>query len=218
MSAAREEILGRVRRAVDADRHPERREAEYAALPRDYRAVPTLPAAERLERFEERLRDYNAAVHRCTEAEVPEVIAGILSERGKQGLLAPPELPEAWLPGGFRFLRDQGLTYAELDASEGVLTGCALAIAETGTLVVRHSPEHGRRAFTLVPDYHLCVVREEQVVETVPEAIRQMTDLLPAPLTTISGPSATSDIEMTRIKGVHGPRTLEVILIVPEAA
>ncbi len=213
MSAAREEVLGRVRRALEADRRPDQRAGEYAALPRNYRAAPAFSPAERLDRFEERLRDYNAAVHRCVEAELPEVIARILAERGKEGLLIPLELPDAWLPGGYRFLRDDGMSYGDLDASEGVLTGCALAIAETGTLVVRHSPEHGRRALTLVPDYHLCVVREEQVVETVPEAIRRMTALAPAPLTTISGPSATSDIEMTRIKGVHGPRTLEVILV-----
>jgi L-lactate dehydrogenase complex protein LldG len=125
----------------------------------------------------------------------------------------PLGIPNDWLPHGFLFQRDTGLNYQEIDKSEGVLTGCAVAIALTGTIVLRHSESEGRRALTLVPDYHLCVVHEQQIVETVPEGIAQMSAYAPAPITTISGPSATSDIEMTRIKGVHGPRTLEVILV-----
>jgi L-lactate dehydrogenase complex protein LldG len=131
-------------------------------------------------------------------------------------LLAPPGIPEHWLPYHIEFTADDNLPYDVLDRSEGVLTGCALAIARTGTIVLRHSSEEGRRALTLIPDYHLCVVYGRQVVETVPEAIREMLDFGTAPITTISGPSATSDIEMTRVKGVHGPRTLDVILVEPD--
>jgi L-lactate dehydrogenase complex protein LldG len=137
----------------------------------------------------------------------------VLSTHGKQGLLIPGGLPQSWLPAGFAFTPELGLSYAEMDRSEGVLTGCAAAIALTGTIIIRHSAEAGSRALTLIPDYHLCVVHAEQVVHTVPEGFRQLSSFGTAPLTTISGPSATSDIEMTRIKGVHGPRTLEVILV-----
>src|SRR5262249_26463144 len=103
--------------------------------------------------------------------------------------------------------------YDALDQSDGVLTGCTLAIASTGSLVIRHEAAQGRRALTLVPDYHLCIVDETQIVETVPEAIRLLMAEAAGAATIISGPSATSDIEMTRIKGVHGPRTLDVILV-----
>jgi L-lactate dehydrogenase complex protein LldG len=119
------------------------------------------------------------------------------------------------LPGEpFEFIPDRGLDFCELDHSEGVLTGCAVAIAMSGTIILKHSPGKGRRALTLIPDYHLCIVKAEQVVETVPEGIRSLGDQTSMPITTISGPSATADIEMTRIKGVHGPRTLDVILVV----
>ena len=108
---------------------------------------------------------------------------------------------------------DQDLSYDALDRSEGVLTGCSVAIASTGTIVLRHGAGEGRRALTLVPDYHVCVVFRDQVLQTVPEAMRQLAALRPALVTTISGPSATADIEMTRIRGVHGPRTLDVVLV-----
>jgi L-lactate dehydrogenase complex protein LldG len=120
--------------------------------------------------------------------------------------------PEAALDTTLTFSRDRNLSYEDLDRSEGILTTCAVAIALTGTIILRHSRD-GRRALTLIPDYHLCIVRTAQVVETVPEAIRSIETPGASPLTTISGPSATSDIEMTRIKGVHGPRKLAVILV-----
>ena len=136
-----------------------------------------------------------------------------MDSRGKRGLIVPHGLPAIWLPEDFAFVPDDALSYEALDRSEGVLTGCAVAIAATGTIVLCHSPAEGRRALSLVPDYHLCVVYEEQVVETVPEGIRNLRPHQSDPITTISGPSATSDIEMTRVKGVHGPRVLDVVLV-----
>lgn len=204
--SAREEILARVR-SGNTDR-----EAEYRAIARRYRSEDGLDEAERLELFADRLKDYNATVHRCASNEIGATVASILRERGKGGLLVPPGLPADWLPEGLTFRRDENLSYAELDASEGVITGCAVAIALSGTIVLHHLPENGRRALTLIPDYHLCVVFTDQVLGTAPEGIRRMATLQPPLLTTISGPSATADIEMIRVKGVHGPRTLEVIL------
>jgi L-lactate dehydrogenase complex protein LldG len=151
-------------------------------------------------------------VLRCAEAGIASAVAHLLRDRGKRGLLVPKAIPAAWLPHEFEFERRDRWTYSELDGSEGVLTRCAIAIALTGTIVLHHSAEQGGRAVTLIPDYHLCVVFGNQVVETVPEGIQVASQLGPAPITTISGSSATSDIEMTRVKGVHGPRTLDVVL------
>jgi len=117
------------------------------------------------------------------------------------------------LPDGFTFITDHDTSYAEIDRCDGTITGCALAIALTGTIVLRHTRKEGRRALTLIPDYHLCIVHASQVVETVPEGTRKMLEFAAVPITMISGPSATSDIEMMRIKGVHGPRYLDVILV-----
>jgi L-lactate dehydrogenase complex protein LldG len=123
----------------------------------------------------------------------------------------PAGLPAAWRPPGA--VEDHGLTPRELDALDGVLTGCTVAIAETGTLVLAAGPAEGRRALTLVPDLHVCVVRPTQVVETVPEAFEALRGLERRPLTFVSGPSATSDIELQRVEGVHGPRTLVVLIL-----
>jgi L-lactate dehydrogenase complex protein LldG len=138
-----------------------------------------------------------------------------LIERGKRRLVVPMGLAEALgepLPAGFDFVVDDGFTPAELDGFEGVVTASSAAIAETGTIVLQNVSGQGRRAPTLVPDYHLCVVRAADVVETVPEAMSRLQATAALATTFISGPSATADIEMTRIKGVHGPRFLDVIL------
>lgn len=211
MSDARDAILGRIRRALgDA---PRRRDEDYEAIPRMYVQAGALSDAECVAMFAERLEDYNATVYRCGPGELRSVIANALSSRGKRRIVIPPGLPADWLPSGVDALLDQGLTNDDLDRSDGVLTGCTVGIALTGSIVLTHGAGEGRRALTLVPDYHLCVVRADQIVQTVSEGLRVARSLQPRLLTTISGPSATADIEMTRIKGVHGPRTLDVIIV-----
>lgn len=211
MTEAREQILATVRRALG--HNPGDRAAEYAAITRQYQQTANLNQAQILELFESRVHDYEGEICRSPEADLPATLARVLSGRNKQSMLIADSVPRDWLPPNFDFLHDQELSYQDLDRVEGVLTTCALAIATTGTIVLRHSPEEGRRALSLVPDYHLCIVRAGQIVQTVVEGIRNMASLGDAPLTTISGPSATSDIEMTRVKGVHGPRTLDVVII-----
>ncbi len=207
----REQILASIRNAIGGNGSD--RQREYAAIPRLYRTSGTLDPAGRVALFMDRLRDYDATVRQCTTSQISNAVAVALSARAKRTMLIPDAVPPDWLPSGFRFIRGAYLSYGELDRSEGVLTGCAVAIAETGTIVLQHSQEYGSRALTLIPDYHLCIVFEKQIVESVPEGIRALSALQSFPLTTISGPSATADIEMTRVKGVHGPRTLDVILI-----
>ena len=146
--------------------------------------------------------------------QVQPTIASALQVLPRRFLLVPRGFPGDWLPEGIDFRVDADLPYSDLNNSEGVLTTCAVAMAETGTIILRHSEQQGRRALTLIPDYHLCVVRAAQVAETAVEGWRLTALFAAEPITTISGPSATSDIEMTRVKGVHGPRTLDIILVV----
>ncbi|MFF8289816.1 lactate utilization protein C [Streptomyces sp. NPDC016309] len=208
--SARERILARVRAAVAG--------APDAPEPaRDYRVShsPEDPAA-LLDLLHHNLADYRAHVHRATEAELPALVARSLAERGAASVAVPPGLPAAWLSGTGAELRydtaARPLSPDELDATDAVVTACALAIAETGTIVLDASQGQGRRALSLVPDLHVCVVRAPgQVVASLPRALPRLT---PArPLTWISGPSATSDIELDRVEGVHGPRTLVVVLL-----
>lgn len=212
MSAAKQEILARIRTAAGPPPTP--RGDDYADIPRHYVQAGTLDLAARLHLFIDRLQDYGAAVYPCAEHAIAAAVAYALTKRGKSNILIPRDLQRAWLPDEFIFL-SEGADYLEIDASEGVLTDCALAIASTGTIVLRHGPGEARRALSLIPDYHLCIIHANQVVETVPEGIRLMRPFAQLPITTISGPSATSDIEMTRVKGVHGPRTLDVVLAAP---
>ena len=151
---------------------------------------------------------------RVTESEVAEAIRSVLADLGDPATLVPPGFPAEWLPDSPSLVVDEGFSPRELDRFGGVLTGAVVAIADTGSIVLQNVPGQGRRAATLVPDFHLCVVREEDVVETVPEAFRILEKTMTLPTTFVSGPSATADIEMTRIKGVHGPRFLHVLLIV----
>jgi L-lactate dehydrogenase complex protein LldG len=209
--SSRSDILERIRDAIGAD-GPER-DADYAAVPRRYRRAGALNHVERLELLADRLAHYDAGVYRCAATAVRSTIAQALSARGKRRVAVPVDISPGWLPDTIDWVPDRELPYAELDKCEGALTGCTLAIALTGTIVLSHAKGEGRRALTLIPDYHLCVISEAQVVETVPEAFRRIAALNPALLTTISGPSATADIEMTRVRGVHGPRTLDVVLV-----
>jgi L-lactate dehydrogenase complex protein LldG len=209
--SARDEVLGRVRTAL-------RDAATPPPIRRDYRTAgggPELPPAELLDLLVDRLVDYRALHRRSGAAETGAMVAAALHARGARRVAAPGGLPPAWLerlPAEVELVADTPpLTAAALDRLDGVLTGCAVAIAETGTIVLDAGPGQGRRALSLVPDYHLVVVTAGQVVATVPEAIARLD---PArPLTWISGPSATSDIELNRVEGVHGPRTLEVVIL-----
>jgi len=198
--SAREEVLARIRRALGPG-------VAVPEVPRDYRAGGDLDQPALLELLTDRLVDYRASVRPAAAADLPAVLAAALAERGAERVVVPPGLPWA-VPGA---VADADLPAAELDRLDGVVTACAVAIAETGTIVLDAGPDQGRRAITLVPDYHLCVVRADQVVQTVPEAIARLDP--GRPLTWISGPSATSDIELHRVEGVHGPRTLEVVLV-----
>jgi L-lactate dehydrogenase complex protein LldG len=215
--SSREEVLRRIRAAIGSPSSDVAAiDSEWAAVPRSYKRVASHEREAILEMLEDRLRDYDATVVRAKAGEVGAAIGRILTVRGTQRLVVPAGLPEALgepLPAGFEFVVDEGFTPAELDGFEGVLTASTVAIAETGTIVLQNVPGQGRRSPTLVPDYHLCVVRASDVVETVPEAMARLQATSSLATTFISGPSATADIEMTRIKGVHGPRFLDVILV-----
>ncbi len=211
---SKSQILRRIRAANAASSTEQASRADWQSLPRTYKRAGSLQPEALLHLFEDRLRDYDATVTRTDDQGVRSAIANLLSNRHKQHIVFPSGTPSEWLPDGFSFVVDAGLTPTQLDAFEAVLTGSTLAIAETGTVVLQTLPGQGRRAISLVPDYHLCLVRAEDVVETVPQAFQRLQSTAAIATTFISGPSATADIEMTRIKGVHGPRILDVLLIV----
>lgn len=203
--SARDEVLGRIRAAHSAAGHPLAR-----PVPRDYaRTGMHAPgSAAVLELLRDRLVDYRATVVDAA-GDVSAAIAGALD--GIDGpVLVPTGLPDGWMPGG---VADTGFSPAELDGFAAVVTGAAAACALTGTIALDAGPDQGRRALTLVPDVHVCVVRADQVVETVPELLARLDPVRPT--TFVSGPSATSDIELHRVEGVHGPRTLIVVLDAP---
>jgi L-lactate dehydrogenase complex protein LldG len=195
--SARDEVLGRVRAALGGG-------AEVPDVPRDYHGPGT--AAMDVDRFCERVADYKATVHRTTLDDLAARIKAVLAEHGAERVAGTIE--------GFE---DAALGARELDALDGVVTGCALGIAETGTIVLDGAEASGRRALSLVPDLHVCVVHEEQIVASVPDAVDRLAEAARAgrPITLVSGPSATSDIELDRVEGVHGPRRLEVLVVAP---
>ena len=213
--SARDEILGLIRRAGQGIAEVPGPDAEGA---RAYRVAGGLAEDARLAHFEERVREYGVEVERSSEQGLPEALARALGGREAGAVVVPPGFPEEWLPPGVELLADTPvpMSLARLDAADGVLTTCAVAIAETGTIVLDAGQGQGRRALTLVPDVHVCVVRVEQVVDTVPEAMRRLEPAVESgrPITLVSGPSATSDIELSRVAGVHGPRTLRVVLVI----
>jgi L-lactate dehydrogenase complex protein LldG len=203
--SAREEILGRVRSALrDAPDSPPPAWTYGAGA-----AVADVPAL-----FTERVEDYRATVHRVAAGQVADAVAEALGSA--RAVVVPGDLPPEWLPDGLEPVVDDGsLGPSGLDRIDAVVTGSAVGIAVTGTIVLDHGPGQGRRALSLVPDVHVCVVSEADLVPDVPEAVARLQSSIAAgrPLTWISGPSATSDIELERVEGVHGPRTLRVVLV-----
>jgi L-lactate dehydrogenase complex protein LldG len=197
--SARDEILTKVRTAIGS--------APDHAIPREYRTATD----DGLDTFLDRLAHYDATTHVIDAADLDETVKTTLADRRR--IVAPDGIPNAWVTDLRSLTDDPPLTHDQIDASDGVITTCALAIAQTGTIVLDGGPGMGRRVLTLLPDYHLCIVRHDQIVSSVPEAIAKLGATGPnRPITFISGPSATVDIEMTRVRGVHGPRNLEVIV------
>jgi L-lactate dehydrogenase complex protein LldG len=203
VTSARDDVLARVRAALrDVP-------ADEALAPPAYEPAPA-PDGDPVVRFAQRVADYQATVRDADD--LAATIARVCAEHGARRLGVPTGLLEGWRPDDLELVEDDGLSAQELDALDGALTGCALAIAETGTIILDGGERSGRRALTLVPDLHVCVVERSQVVATVSDAIRAL-DGGRGPFTFVSGPSATSDIELDRVEGVHGPRRLEVLLV-----
>ncbi|WP_448640346.1 LutC/YkgG family protein [Geodermatophilus sp. URMC 63] len=208
MTSAREEVLGRVRTALGETRAP------VPQVARDYRATDDRPADLLLDVLLDRLEDYKASVLRCGPDDVAATVtaaldAGLGTGWTPASVVAAPGLAEAWRPGGLD--TDDDRPPVQLAERAAAVTAVAVAIAETGTLVLDGTPACGRRALSLLPDCLVCVVTADQVVGGVPEGLARLDPL--RPLTMISGPSATSDIELERVEGVHGPRTLVVVLV-----
>lgn len=211
MNEARSEILDRIRTAIGVS-------PSVPTVPHDYRTDAGYDQEQLREVFSERLLDYRAELVTCDDSEgaIADRLSGLLSARGLDSVVAPPVVAESWLDpvaatGRVRVLVDDAaVSFADLDAVAAVVTGAAMAIAETGVIVLDGDPWCGRRAISLIPDVHVCVVRMGQVVGLPPEAVAQLDP--GSPQTWIAGPSATSDIELDRVEGVHGPRTLIVLL------
>jgi L-lactate dehydrogenase complex protein LldG len=211
---ARNEVLARIAVAHRAAPPPD---LPYEEISRDYRTTSDFSAEALTELLIDRLVDYRALVRQCSPDDLAAEIADTLDQRSPQTVVAPAGLDLSWTASISAQVitdgsaTDDQLSVSELDAADGVVTGCAVAIAETGTLILDGSAGQGRRVLTLIPDYHLCVVFPDQIVADVPQALARLEAT--RPLTMISGPSATSDIELNRVEGVHGPRTLEVIIV-----
>jgi len=204
-TGAREDVLERIRAALaDAP--------AAGPIPRAYETT-LAPAADIVELFADRVSDYQATVHHATTETIADVVAAVLAGHGARRVVVPAGVPRAWLSAtdAVAVGDDPPLTWPELDVIDGVITGSAVSIAETGTIVLDAGPDQGRRALTLLPDLHVCVVHVDGIVGTVSEALTRLDPT--RPLTWISGPSATSDIELQRVEGVHGPRRLDVIVL-----
>ncbi len=207
---SRQAILDRIRKATGGG--APNVAGSYAGLNRDYVRAGKLGADERIALMIERLREYDAEVVEAAPEALAVAIQGQLAASGRRRFVAPAGLPAKWLAEEFKWKIDHGLSTAEVEQAEGVVTGSFCGIADSGTIVLHHSAAEGRRIISLLPDWHLCVLRASQVVETLPEYFARCSEA-PVLATYISGPSATADIEMTRIKGVHGPRFLHVVVV-----
>jgi L-lactate dehydrogenase complex protein LldF len=206
---ARGAILARIEMALK-DR------PEAPDIPRTYRRSTTDDRALVIARFSERVGEYKASVRSASPAELQQVLRELCNEAGAERLAIPEDLAQEWRPEGVELVPDRGMSPHELDTLDGALTTSTLGIAETGTIVLTGGGEgQGRRALSLVPDYHVCIVEADTIVATVPEAIERLEPAVKQgrPLTFIAGPSATSDIELNRVEGVHGPRTLHVVVV-----
>jgi L-lactate dehydrogenase complex protein LldG len=210
---ARSAVLSAIRaangRATDLDSAV----AGWEQIPRAYQQSSSISHQEAVDLLTERLVDYNATVVPCSRENLPSAVREALNHHNALRVLIPPDFPTQILPEGFEIVADANLSPAELDRFDATVTLCALAIAETGTLILEGVAGQGRRAATLVPDLHICVLNAADIVTTVPEAFARLATAATLPLTFFSGPSATADIEMTRIKGVHGPRQLHILLL-----
>jgi L-lactate dehydrogenase complex protein LldG len=204
---ARETILGRIR-ATNGSVSAATRAADYQAIERTYQQSASMDRSAILKTFVERLHEYDAHVFETNADAVAATIAEVLRSRNQKSTIVAEGFPPEFLPAGFSWRHESSATTEQLNTMEGALSGCEVAIAHTGTIILK-----GARKLTLLPDRYLCVVYESQVVETVPEAIAALEEYAAEPLTFVSGPSATADIEMTRIRGVHGPRFLDVVLV-----
>jgi L-lactate dehydrogenase complex protein LldG len=214
----RDEMLSRIRAATASAALDHSSLADgYNSLPRRYVQEGELSVRVKLDLLIERLREYDSEVSECSPDGLIATIRESLEKSGRHVLAAPPGLPPEWKIRDVEWRVDDGLSHADIEGTEGVVTGAFCAVADSGTIILHHSPAEGRRVLTLLPDWHLCVLYASQVVETFPEYFARVKK--PSKLVTlISGPRATADIEMTRIKGVHGPRYLRVVLVQDQAA
>lgn len=217
MSDAKTEMLAMIRKALSEISDSEK--PDDVEVKRSYRRNGKLSKKEIVELFAERVGEYKATVQRVDQVNLKQLIADSLKCESVRTLVVPDGFQKDLLPDSVNFLFDDSkkpLTHQELDQSDGVITTCAHAVAQTGTIILDAGKGQGRRALTLVPDYHLCIVREDQIVELIPEgfsAVESSVKKDGRPITFISGPSATSDIELSRVEGVHGPRRLEVLIV-----
>jgi L-lactate dehydrogenase complex protein LldG len=216
--SAKEDILRRIREALPGV--PMEPAASHSLISRAYTRSGALSHEQVIELFVDRLIDYDTEIFSLDslrgDVGIADAVAQALQRKGETSVLASAEFPNRWLPGHILVVRDRTieapLTTPQIDAVPAVITTCEVAVAATGTIFLVHEGAQGRRALTLLPDHHICLVRRNQIVESIPEAITLIAPHGRKPITSISGPSATSDIEMTRIRGVHGPRRLSMIL------
>jgi len=209
--ASRQLILDRIRAATQSAQA-----GPSAGVLREYIRCGSLDRESVLQLMADRLREYGAEVILSTPSNLPFVTAEQIRSRGGRTFVVPPGIVPDWPITGVRFKVDRDLPHDEIEGCDGVITEAFAGIADSGTIVLHHSGTEGRRVISLLPDWHLCILRSSQVVETLPEYFARCPQP-PALATYISGPSATADIEMTRIKGVHGPRFLNVVLVDDES-